>query len=219
MAASARRGTNRPRRPSSALASLSLVAMLLLFVVLFIVSGAIGFFTYVNSQPQQPFVKGRPPFNNGGFKQGPIIVPQGKNGANGPNADPAQRDGPDNGAEGALEVFNPRPNGPKFNDNLATRIAMQNGQAVVRQSLTNDDPRDPVQRWGPGRPLLPAKVFLVELQQGKKYIVDYQRQVPNFGMGPQLHDFDPYLRIESLDGDRLVEDDDIVHMQDLRLTR
>jgi hypothetical protein len=181
------RRTNRPRHPSSVMAGLTLTVMGLLFVGLLGVSGATWLVTSL-----------RPPMNNGPFvqqQQPPGFLPN-------------------NGGVGDNVIVNPGPPGMRFNDKLATKIALKNRLFITRSFLTNKDPLDPVSRWG-GRQL-PCKVFLIDLEQGKQYTIEYLRAAP------VNNHFDPYLRVESQDGQRLVENDDIVqafnnHIMDSRI--
>jgi hypothetical protein len=205
-----RRSTNRPRRPSSALAGLVLAAMALLFVGLGGVSLAVWGYTEIQSAPPRPnFVNVGPQFQ---FKQGPMIQ-QGPIPPGGPVVvNPAfpQEDKPANGAQGTQQAFHPGPNAPKkLDDKLAIKLTLQNGQLVTQQTLNPNDLRDPVLRWPGGLPL-PCKPFLIELEQGKRYVIDYQRAAFNA-------EFDPYLRIESLAGERLVEHDDVQQIQNNNL--
>jgi hypothetical protein len=223
-----RRATNRPRRPTSVLAGLLLGAMLVLFVILGGASLITWMATEIRSRPQQmggPMVQmppppimpqpPRPP------QQPPIGKQQGRNrpkfidplppGFNQPGMG-QNGETPLSGAQGTTQVFNAVPAaGFKFDDRLAKRIKLQNGNFTTTDVITNNDTQDPLRRWQRGFPL-PSKVYLVELQKGKRYVIDYRR-TRNFGNA--VGDFDPYLRIESLDGTRLVEGDDVVGQQDL----
>jgi hypothetical protein len=204
-----RRRTSRPRRPTSVLAGLALGGMALLFVALLGVSAVSWLATAIagnTPRPQFANVNPPPPNFNPPFIQKdfiqppvlnpPIIVP------NNPNFLPNPANGPLSGAQGTLQKFKPGPRGPKFNDQLARRLVLDaKGSAEAHSNLSNTDSLDPVQRWPAPAQLLPCKVFLVELEKGKKYVVQYQRQFAN-------EVFDPYLRIEDLDGERLVEHDD-----------
>lgn len=203
-----RRSTNRPRRPTSVLAGLSLGGMLLLFVILVGTSFVAWIATEIHAQPRQG------PFNNGNFVQvppnqpiqppGPVFPPKPFQPQQPPifmqpQFDPQE---PVSGAQGAVQTFSPGPRGPKFDDRLARQLDMQNKKIVLSDQLSNNDARDPVQRWRAGAPLLPCKAYLVQLEKGKHYTIEYQRV--NFDLN-----FDPYLRVESLDGERLVEEDDV----------
>ena len=194
---------NRPRRPTSVLAGLALVAMGLLFVGLIGVSGATWLVTELSSHV-------RPQFQQGGGQVGGGQVGGGQGGVvqGGGGVPLGNRAGP---------YLNPGPPGPKFDDNLAIKITLTKGAFHGRTLLAANDPQDRVQRTvqdpnnGAMKQVgaLPCKVFLVELQAGKRYTIEYKR-VP-----PTSNAFDPYLRIESLDGRRLIEFDDIVQGQDL----
>ncbi len=223
-----RRTINRPRRPTSVMAGLSLGGMLLLFVLLIGASlvmwvateikadhGQHNGFVQVQPMPAPGQVFPPPP-----FQPQPFQPPMGKPSRTRPQflepVPPAMRQqapgfGPPplNGTQGALQVFNPRPPArPRFDDRLAQpRIKLQNGKIVVEQSLGNNDVRDPVRRWPAGEASLPCKAFLVELRNDKRYVIEY-RGLGGFNPADQFA-FDPYLRIENLDGTRLVEGDDL----------
>jgi hypothetical protein len=239
-----RRAINRPRRPTSVLAGLSLGAMLLLFVglaaasVIAWVSTELRTAANGNQNFGKKVVVGFPPPKE---QAGPPIaknngkpqINQGKGQPIPPAAEPrAYQPGepipiktplrrvpdmmnghpPLNGGQGAPEEFHPGPRGPKMDDKGAIPITLENGKFTTNQQLSNLDPRDPVRRWPPDHPLLPCKVFLVRLEEGKKYIIDYKN--PFMRQAAQKGAFDPYLRVESPDGERLVESDDVTSNQE-----
>lgn len=214
------RRTNRPRRPTSVLAGLTVTIMALLFVGLLIASGSTWIWAMSRpaihngqfvQQPQQAF----PPNGGGGqvIGKGPIFPPNG-----GMQPQPLQNIFPkEGGLEGAVgegAIFNPGPSSPVPGNNPVTKIALVKGISVVKSQLNGNDTLDSVRR--PPFPQLPCKVFLVELKADKRYFIDYSRgPVPGnaFNM-PEEHITDPYLRIESQNGTRLVENDDLL-LQDM----
>jgi hypothetical protein len=197
-----RRPSNRPRRPASVLAGLTLGGMFLLFVGLFGTSAMTWLLTEGMAHANRPqFANNQKPnFGPKGLNPGFVAPPAQNNPQVNPPIAPPQFDH----ADGTLEKFDLSPPGPKFDDKLATRLKLNQGTCEAVTQLSDNDPRDPVRRWQDdgGHPLLPCKVFLIELEKGKKYVIDYQRQVID-------NRFDPYLRVESLDGERLVEHDDV----------
>jgi hypothetical protein len=184
------RRTNRPRRPTSVVAGLSLTAMGLLFVGLLGVTGITWLTTTLSGRgggaprPQQQFF-GPAPFP-------PAVAGPGAPNPNGP-------------------FINPGPPAPRFNDDQAIKIALTKGAFHGRALLANSDPRDGAQHPGNNGAVvnMPCKVFLVELQAGKRYTFEYKRNPP------LSNSFDPYLRIENLQGERLIEFDDIDQGRDL----
>jgi predicted Zn finger-like uncharacterized protein len=78
------------------------------------------------------------------------------------------------------------------NDNLARKLKIENGVVEVQDRILRTDPIDPTRGHN-------CKLFLVELEAGKLYVLEHRRQAQTF---------DPYLRVESQDGRRLAENDD-----------
>src|SRR5439155_1135341 len=83
----------------------------------------------------------------------------------------------------------------KANHHLATKLALAKGFCRTNGTVGPNDPPDRARRH-------PCKLFLVELEQGKTYVVEY-RHMPGQFPGFQ---FDPYLRIETLQGQNVAED-------------